>query len=256
MRRSEFDNDDIKEEYSEPKFRESEEGKKSIPLSPRKSPKTPKSPLQRVGSFITSPGRMVARQVEPGSVKASVFSLVIICLGAGTITIPYVFYQNGIFLGIFFIFFGGSLSIFTGHLIGYCAYYTNGASYEEVAFNLYGKQGLRFTSFCNIVCNLGFLLSYCVLFKTTMPKMLYGFGVRSDLIVGKVNANGALDDPTNAERFWLTLFCFGVLLWISLPRSLGVLRFTSLASFMISIFLVTTIFVLAFTYKAPEPEPR
>ena len=126
---------------------------------------------------MTSPVRAVARQVKPGSVKASVFSLVIICLGAGTITIPYVFYENGLFLGTFFILMGASLSVFTGHLIGYCAYYTNGASYEEVAFNLYGNKGLRFTSFCNIVCNLGFLLSYCVLFKTTMPKAMRSFNV-------------------------------------------------------------------------------
>ena len=123
----------------------------------------------KIGSIITSPGRYVARQVAPGSVKASVFSLVIICLGAGTITIPYIFYKNGIFLGIFFIFFVAAQSLFTGHLIGYCAAYTDGKSYEEVAFKLYGVKGLRFTSFCNVVCNLGFLLSYCVLFKTTMP---------------------------------------------------------------------------------------
>jgi len=41
-----------------------------------------------------------------------------------------------------------------------------------------------------------------------MPKMLKGFGVNNDLLT-----NGE-----KAERFWLTLFCFGVLLWISLPR--------------------------------------
>lgn len=170
------------------------------------------------------------------------FSLVIVCLGAGTITIPYVFYENGIWLGVVYIIITGSLSVFTGHLIGYCAHYTNGASFEEVAYNLYGKQGLRFTSFCNILCNLGFLLSYCVLFKTTMPGVFKGFGIDTEL----------LTSDTLGQRFWLSLFCFGVLLWISLPRSLGVLRFTSLASFAISIFLVMTIFVLSFRSNTPN----
>ena len=152
------------------------------------------------------------------------------------------FYENGIWLGLFFILFGGSLSIFTGHLIGYCAYYTNGASYEEVAFTLYGKKGLRFTSFCNIICNLGFLLAYCVLFKTTMPGVLRGFKIETEILTS--------DDL--GQKFWLSIYCFGILLWISLPRSLGALRFTSLASFLISIFLVVTIFVLSFRSNTPN----
>jgi amino acid permease len=68
-----------------------------------------------------------------------VFSLIIICLGAGTITIPSVYYENGIFLGTVFIFFGGALSLYTGYLISYCAEKTGGSSYEEIANNLYGK---------------------------------------------------------------------------------------------------------------------
>jgi amino acid permease len=95
-----------------------------------------------------------------------------VCLGAGTLTIPYVFYANGIYFGLFLIFVYASLSLFTGHLIAYCAEKTGGKSYEEVAYVLYGKNGLRFTSFCNICCNIGFLLSYCVLLKTTMPRVL------------------------------------------------------------------------------------
>ena len=74
----------------------------------------------------------------PGSVNQSVFSLIIICLGAGTITIPYVFYANGLILGTIFIFFGGALSLYTGYLISFCAEKTGGASYEAISFELYG----------------------------------------------------------------------------------------------------------------------
>jgi len=101
--------------------------------SDRLIPETPRTPTQKLGHIIASPARMVAKQVAPGSIKASVFSLIIICLGAGTIAIPYVFYENGIFLGIVFIFFGGSLSLFTGHLIAVCAAETGGESFEGVA---------------------------------------------------------------------------------------------------------------------------
>jgi amino acid permease len=98
-------------------------------------------------------------------------------LGSGTITIPYNFYENGLYLGTFFIFFGGFLSFYTGYLITYCSEKTNGKSYEEIANTLYGERGLRFTSFCNILCNVGFYISYISLFKSLMPYALTQMGV-------------------------------------------------------------------------------
>ena len=44
---------------------------------------------------LLSPVRLIGRQVRPGSVNSSVFSLVIICLGAGTTLTPSIFYYNG-----------------------------------------------------------------------------------------------------------------------------------------------------------------
>ena len=76
--------------------------------------------------------------VEPGSVSASVFALIIISMGAGTITIPFIYYENGIVFGSLLILFGGSLSLFTGFLIAYAAEVTGGHNYEEIAFKIYG----------------------------------------------------------------------------------------------------------------------
>lgn len=90
-------------------------------------------------------------------------------------------------LGTVFVFFGGALSLYTGYLISYCAEKTGGSSYEEIANNLYGKSGLRFTSFCNILCNVGFLISYIALFKTLMPYTIENF----------------VDDPKNTIPEWL-----------------------------------------------------
>ena len=113
--------------------------------------------------LIGSPVRLVQNQVKPGSIKASVFSLIVICLGAGTITVPYVFYENGPLLGTVFILVFGAISLYTGFLIAYCAEMTNSDCYEKIAFSLYGQRGLVITSCCNIICNVGFLISYVVL---------------------------------------------------------------------------------------------
>jgi amino acid permease len=121
------------------------------------------SPSQKFVHLVGSPIRLVKRQVEPGTVNQSTFSLIIICMGAGTITIPFVFYTNGLILGCFFVLLGGFLSLYTGYLITYCAQKTGGSSFEEISYHLYGTRGMRFTAFCNICCNIGFLISYIVL---------------------------------------------------------------------------------------------
>lgn len=125
--------------------------------------------MQRFLRAAGSPGRMIKNTIAPGSVKASIFSLVIICLGAGTLSIPYVYYACGFFVGTFAILFGGAMSMYTGYLIAYCAEQTNGTCYEEIAMACFGRKGQVFTSVCMIACNIGFTVSYMVLFKTMLP---------------------------------------------------------------------------------------
>ena len=126
----------------------------------------PMSPGKRILRVVGSPGRFVKIQMREGSTNASVFSLVIICLGTGTLTIPYAFYQNGYIVGCLCILLGGLLSVFTGYLTAYAAAKTNASSYEEIALATYGPKWQKFTAGCMIPCNLGFLVSYCVLVST------------------------------------------------------------------------------------------
>ena len=55
-----------------------------------------------------------------------------------------------------------------------------------------------------------------------------------------------LDENETGYRIWASIFCFCALLPISLPRNLTALRFSSLLSFFISLFVVFSIFVLSF----------
>jgi len=75
------------------------------------------SPSQKLLYIAGSPARLIKKTVRPGSTNSSVFSLIIICLGAGTLTIPYVFYENGILFGTVCVLFGAVLSVYTGYLI-------------------------------------------------------------------------------------------------------------------------------------------
>jgi amino acid permease len=107
--------------------------------------------------------RFVKTQMKPGSPNASVFALVIVCLGAGTLTFPYVIYENGFFLGIALILFGGVISASTGFMIIYCVDQTKATCFEEIALACFNSQWQRFTSMCMIATNVGFTTSYFVL---------------------------------------------------------------------------------------------
>lgn len=121
------------------------------------------SPGKKLLYYAGSPGRYVKAQIRPGSVKSSVFSLVIICLGAGTITIPYTFYELGFLLGSVAIIFGGLISVFAGWMLAYACSKTNASCYEECAMVCFGKKAQIATSISMIACNGGFCLSYIVL---------------------------------------------------------------------------------------------
>lgn len=76
--------------------------------------------------------------MREGSAPASVFALVVCCLGSGMLTIPYAFFSNGFVLGTVFVALGALLSIFTGYLVVYASEKTNGACYEEIALAVMG----------------------------------------------------------------------------------------------------------------------
>ena len=107
--------------------------------------------------------------MRTGSVNASIFALIICCFGSGILTIPYAFFQNGYIVGIACIVLGALLSLFTGYLMAYASEKTGGTCYEEIALATHGPKWQKFTSICMIPTNLGFVVSYIVLFKSFTP---------------------------------------------------------------------------------------
>lgn len=126
----------------------------------------PMSPGKRMLYYAGSPGRFVKRQVAPGSINSSIFSLVIICLGAGSVTIPYIYYELGFALGSCGILFGGAMSCFCGYLLAHCTMVTNGTCFEDIAEMTLGKTGKLITIICMFGCNIGFTASYFVFVST------------------------------------------------------------------------------------------
>ena len=108
-------------------------------------------------------GENATEKPREGTIKSSIFSIVILCLGSGTLTFPFIFYANGIYLGFGLILFGASISVFSGWLIVQCAEELGARRYEDIALKLYGRNMATFTSVMMLLTMLGFVIAYIVL---------------------------------------------------------------------------------------------
>lgn len=92
----------------------------------------------------------------------SILSLIAATLGAGTISFAYAVMKNGYILGPILIVLGAFLSYYTGMLIVKCSEHTGRTRYEDIALKIYGPRVSRIVSILNLVCLIGFVISYIV----------------------------------------------------------------------------------------------
>lgn len=80
----------------------------------------------KFSSFVSNTASVVSKvssvvNIEPGSLSGSIFSLIAACMGAGTLTMPYIVSKTGIVLGPLLIIIGAFLSYYAGMLIIKCS---------------------------------------------------------------------------------------------------------------------------------------
>jgi amino acid permease len=69
---------------------------------------------------------------------------------------------NGIALGLILIMLGAIISYYSGMLLVVASNYTGRHKYDAMAWELYGVKFSKLTSICNLVCLLGFVMSFIV----------------------------------------------------------------------------------------------
>lgn len=111
---------------------------------------------------MMSPVRFTQRKFRAGGTSGSVFSLIAATLGAGTLTFPYAVMENGIAWGTILIILGALISYYTGMLLVITSNHTKRHRYEDMAEALFGKRMAIFTSVMNLLCLMGFIMSYIV----------------------------------------------------------------------------------------------
>lgn len=127
--------------------------------------------------------------------------------------------------------------------MAYASEKTGGSCFEEIALATFGPKVQKFTSFCMIATNIGFVITYIVLFKSFAP---YSFG-RLGIDLPEWCA-----DTFKGQIFWACIFTVIISL-VSLPRKLSAIRFGSALGVCISVYVVLAIVFLAFLDRGASP---
>lgn len=120
--------------------------------------------------------------------------------------------------------------------------------YEDFAQKLYGSRCRWITSFLNLLCLMGFIMSYIVYIKQMLPEILNLFWTVDEL-------PGFIESDGWGQIFWATIFSFIMLFPMSIPRSINALRFSSLFGVLCSLYLSLAVFFVFFCDKDLVPEP-
>ena len=100
------------------------------------------------------------------------FSLIAVTLGTGTISFAYIIMKIGYIFGPIMIIIGAFFSYYAGMLIVKASAATGRTRYEDIAMVLYGMRISRLTSFLNLVCLIGFVMSYVTYVKDAVPTIV------------------------------------------------------------------------------------
>lgn len=194
--------------------------------------------------MILSPIRYTRQTFRAGGTQGSIFSLVAATIGSGIVTFPYAIASNGVVFGTFLIVLGAVVSYFSGMLLVAVSTITKADRYEDMARTLYNKKVERLVSVLNIICLMGFCMSFLVFVKQTVPSFIEQCGAKLP---------EWCDQSQFGQAFWAVLAAFGVFP-LSTPRSIGALRYVSLAGTLFATYLCFAVMFSFFLDRRTVPD--
>eukprot|EP01084_Bolivina_argentea_P025701 47787_1 len=170
----------------------------------------------------------IQNKFQAGSIKGSIFTLIICIVGAGALSLPWAFRVSGLFLGTFLLLLASGFAFVSLHFLVYASLYIQQRpSYTNLALKAGGKPLAIYTSI-NLMCNL---------FGTTVSYFVACGGIL-DLVYSVVF------DTRNSIYKWLV---FGTAAFVVFPlalmRSMNALRYGSLIGICCSAYLCLVIFI-------------
>lgn len=203
-----------------------------------------------ISQILSTPFSYVAGKVKPGSVKGSIFNLVVVIVGAGMVSLPYCFMQVGIIPGILILAGGGLMTYFSAGslLVGAASEIVEqdpdgDFSYPGLALRVGGPKLQMFMKGILSVTLFGYIVSYHVVI-VDMIQDVYKLVTDSEL-------SGFVDN-----KIELMTLIPATLYWPCLMRDLSSLRFSSLFGLACAAYLALVIAIEYFYRLGQGSHPK
>ncbi len=177
---------------------------------------------------------------SPGSIKASVFTLIVSIVGAGMLSLPFALQQSGLLIGIFLFIIGAVASYFSLRIIVVSASYSGRSTYGTIAYALLGSRASVFIQIVLLLNMWGTIIGYLVASSSMIHDAIRISAARSH---DNGNGNNGDDNQPDFVRglsnTWI-MISMTVLLVVplSLFRTLGALRYSSVIAVCCTLYLI------------------
>mmetsp|Transcript_21713 Transcript_21713/g.40598 ORF Transcript_21713/g.40598 Transcript_21713/m.40598 type:complete len:479 (-) Transcript_21713:152-1588(-) len=189
--------------------------------------------------FSRSPVLFFREKFQAGSIKGSVFMLVVAVVGAGTLSVPFAFEQVGVLLGISMFLVGGCFAYFSLQLLIISSDLAGVKSYVGIARNLYGPVLGNLTQLALLLNLYGTSISYIVAAGSMVSSVLCAVTNEPDL--------ESAPDWMQPRAVMIALVCC-IVVPLCLMRTMGALRYSSLVAVGCSSYLAIVVMIKYFAY--------
>ena len=191
--------------------------------------------------FFKSPIKYCSNVFQAGSVKGSMFNLIVAVVGAGILAFPYAFRMSGLFLSLILLFIATIFSYLSLNLLVLSSNYLNKQYINNPCFRTLATQSSG--------PNLALFTQLCVmlsLFGSLISRIVGSGGIITILYFAFFN-----DDETKSKMYYkysIIIFSCIIILPLSLLRNQNSLRFTSMLSVLCSFYLTIVLFIEYFRF--------
>lgn len=126
--------------------------------------------------------------IGPGSIRGSIFTLCNAAIGAGVLSLPYVFALCGYVVGVFYIFLGAFASMWANRILAYYALKHGKKNYNDLISLAWGKFGANWLLYCIQIYVFGTLCSYQIILNSLFAYSLTQFGISEEQSRSKLYA--------------------------------------------------------------------
>lgn len=179
-----------------------------------------------------------------GSIKSSVFTMIVSIVGAGMLSLPYAMQQSGLLLGSVMFAFSAWASFYSLRILIMSATLTKQYSYGTLAEALLGPKSSTVIRIILILNMWGTVLGYLV----AGSSMLHSAIVSLYLMSSEPSAVKA-SDPVRVSTV-MVLFTVFIVTPLSLFRTLGALRYSSVIAVCCAVYLFSFLVYSYFSFCA------